>query len=42
MDDLSDDELLDTQPYKDNFEISKEKADMLYEKAGDKIDIFFF
>ena len=37
MDDLSDDEVLDTQPYKDSFEISKEKADMLYEKAGELV-----
>ena len=37
MDDISDEELLDTQPYKDNFEISKEKADMLYEKAGELV-----
>ena len=37
MDDLSDDEVLDTQPFKDNFEISKEKADMLYEMAGELV-----
>ena len=37
MDDLSDDELLDTRPFKDNFEISKEKADMLYEMAGELV-----
>ena len=37
MDDLSDDEAFDTQPFKDNFEISKEKADMLYEMAGELV-----
>ena len=37
MDDLSDDEVLDTHPYKDSFEISREKADMLYEKAGELV-----
>ena len=35
VDDPSDNELLDT--WKEDFEISKEKADFLYEKAGELV-----